>query len=103
MVEIHKFDVIIVGAGAVGVEFAGIYAGFGCEVTIVEMAPNILPLCDTDMQKRMGLALRKQFIKTMTSSTVKGIKRGLEGLDVTVESKGKETVLSAEKVLVAGM
>lgn len=94
-------SIIIVGAGAVGVEFAGIYAGFGCEVTIVEMTPNILPLCDTDMQKRMGLALRKQFIKTMTSSTVKGIKHGVEGLEVTVESKGKETVLSAEKVLVA--
>ena len=94
-------SLIIIGAGAVGIEFAGIYAGFGCEVTVVEMAPNILPLCDTDMQKRMGLALRKQDITTLAGTAVKGIKRGLNGLEVTVESKGKEKVLSAEKVLVA--
>jgi len=94
-------SIIIIGAGAVGIEFAGIYAGFGCEVTVVEMAPNILPLCDSDMQKRMGLALRKQAIKTMAGSTVKEIKRGSLGLEVTVESKGKETILAAEKVLVA--
>lgn len=94
-------SLVIIGAGAVGVEFAGIYAGFGCEVTVVEMAPNILPLCDTDIQKRMGLALRKQFIKTMAGTMVKEIKRGLDGLEVTVGSKGKETVLCAEKVLVA--
>jgi len=104
--EVLKLDeipgsMIIIGAGAVGVEFAGIYAGFGCMTTVVEMAPTILPLCDVDMQKRMGLVLRKQHIAIKTGATVKSITRGVEGLAVTIESKGKEEVLEAEKVLLA--
>ncbi|MEG1412291.1 MAG: dihydrolipoyl dehydrogenase [Acidaminococcaceae bacterium] len=94
-------SIIIIGAGAVGIEFAGIYANFGCAVTVVEMAPTVLPLSDSDLQKRMALALRKQYITTKTGAMVKGIKRGLEGLDVTLELKGKTEVISAEKVLVA--
>lgn len=94
-------SLVVIGAGAVGVEFAGIYAAFGCEVTLVEMAPNILPLCDTDLQKRMALALRKQYVKTMTGAAVTNIKHGHEGLEVTISAKGRETVVTAEKVLVA--
>ena len=53
------------------------------------------------MQKRMGLVLRKQHIAIKTGATVKSITRGVEGLAVTIESKGKEEVLEAEKVLLA--
>ena len=91
----------IIGAGAVGIEFAGIYAAFGCEVTVIEMAPAILPLCDGDLQKRMGLVLRKQGIKILTGAAVKEIKAGSEGLGVLVEVKGKEQVVEVEKVLMA--
>lgn len=94
-------SIIVIGAGAVGIEFAGIYAGFGCETTVVEMAPAILPLCDVDLQKRMGLALRKQYITCKTNTQVTNIKRGYEGLEVTMAAKGKTEVLTAEKVLVA--
>lgn len=94
-------SMVIVGAGAVGVEFASIYAGFGCITTVVEMAPAILPLCDTDMQKRMGLSLRKQYITTKVGAAVKAISRSENGLAVTIEQKGKEEVLEAEKVLLA--
>lgn len=94
-------SMIIVGAGAVGVEFASIYAGFGCMTTVVEMAPAILPLCDTDMQKRMAMSLRKQFITTKTGAVVKTIKQAGRGLAVTIDYKGKEEVLEAEKVLLA--
>jgi dihydrolipoamide dehydrogenase len=55
-------SLLIVGAGVIGLEFAGIYAGFGCQVTVVEMTPSILPPSDIDMQRRMNVALRKQFI-----------------------------------------
>ncbi|MDD4320750.1 MAG: dihydrolipoyl dehydrogenase [Acidaminococcaceae bacterium] len=94
-------SMVIVGAGAVGVEFAGIYAGFGCMITIVEMASAILPLCDVDMQKRMGLSLRKQHITAKTGAAVKAVTRGSNGLSVTIEYKGKEEIIEAEKVLLA--
>lgn len=94
-------SMVVVGAGAVGVEFAGIYSGFGCRTTIVEMAPAILPLCDVDMQKRMGLSLRKQHIEVKTGAAMKAIAKGSEGLAVTIEYKGKKEVIEAEKVLLA--
>jgi dihydrolipoamide dehydrogenase len=94
-------SLLIVGAGVIGLEFAGIYAGFGCQVTVVEMTPSILPPSDIDMQRRMNVALRKQFITVKTNAAVKEIKTGAEGLNVSVESRGKTEVLTAEKVLIA--
>jgi dihydrolipoamide dehydrogenase len=94
-------SLLIVGAGVIGLEFAGIYAGFGCQVTVVEMTPSILPPSDIDMQRRMNVALRKQFITVKTNAAVKEIKTGVEGLNVSVESRGKTEVLTAEKVLIA--
>lgn len=94
-------SLLVIGAGAVGAEFAGIYAAFGCAVTLVEMAPAIVPICDADVQKRMALALRKQGIKIMTAASVKEIKAVPYGLRVTVEVKGQPAELEVEKVLVA--
>jgi dihydrolipoamide dehydrogenase len=94
-------SLLIVGAGVIGLEFAGIYAGFGCQVTVVEMTPSILPPSDIDMQRRMNVALRKQFITVKTNAAVKEIKTGAEGINVSVESRGKTEVLTAEKVLIA--
>jgi dihydrolipoamide dehydrogenase len=95
-------SMVVIGAGAVGVEFAAIFRAFGCEVTIVEMLPAILPSIDTDLVKRMGLLLRKQGIKMLTGARVTGIRPGPEGLTVAVAAAdGGEQELAAEKVLAA--
>ncbi len=92
----------IIGAGAVGVEFAAIFRAFGCEVTVVEMLPAILPSIDADLVKRMALLLRKQGIKLLTGARVTAIRPGPEGLTVAVATAdGKEQELAAEKVLAA--
>ena len=94
-------SMLIIGAGVVGVEFAGIFAAFGTAVTLVEMAPTILPGTDADIPKRLGPALRKQGIKTIPSAKVLSIEQTDSGLCVTVESKGKTEQITVEKVLVA--
>ncbi len=94
-------SLVIIGAGAVGIEFASIYAGFGCQTTVVEMAPSILPPSDVDMQRRMALVLRKQYIECKTGAAVREIRYGAEGLEVVAEIKGKEEVFVGEKVLLA--
>jgi len=91
----------IVGAGAVGVEFAAIFRAFGCEVTLVEMLPAILPNIDTDVVKRMALLLRKQGVKMLTGARVTGIRPGPAGLALTVAAGDSEQELAVEKVLVA--
>jgi dihydrolipoamide dehydrogenase len=94
-------SMVVIGAGAVGVEFAAIFRAFGCEVTIVEMLPAILPSIDADLVKRAGLSLRKQGIKILTGAQVTAIQPGPEGLTVGVSAGGREQNLPAEKVLVA--
>lgn len=94
-------SMLIIGAGVVGVEFAGIFAAFGTAVTLVEMAPTILPGTDTDVPKRLGPALRKQGIKTLPAAKVLSIEQTADGLCVTVESKGKSEQIHVEKVLLA--
>lgn len=95
-------SMVVVGAGAVGVEFASIFQTFGSQVTVVEMLPAILSNIDSDLVKRMGLLLRKQGIKTLTGSRVTGIRPGPAGLTVSVAgADGKEQELDAELVLAA--
>jgi dihydrolipoamide dehydrogenase len=68
MTEVPK-SMVVIGAGAVGIEFAAIFQSFGCNVTVIEMLPSILPNVDSEIVKRMGLLLRKQGIKFMTNTS----------------------------------
>lgn len=100
LTEVPK-SMVIVGAGAVGVEFAFIFRAFGCEVTLVEMMPAILPNIDSDLVKRMGVVLRKQGVKMLAGAKVTSIEQNDGMLSVTVETgKGVQTI-SAAKVLAA--
>ncbi len=100
LAEVPK-NIVIIGAGAVGIEFAAILRAFGCEITVVEMLPSILPGIDEELVKRMGLILRRQGIKMMVNTRVTGIRQVAEGAVVTLDSgKGAQEVV-AEKVLVA--
>jgi len=94
-------SMLVIGAGAVGIEFAAIFQSFGCEVTVVEMLPSILPGIDSDMVKRMGPILRKQGIKMLTNTKVKSMEKSNEGIKVFLDNgKGLQEIV-VERVLVA--
>ncbi|SMC88138.1 dihydrolipoyl dehydrogenase [Sporomusa malonica] len=94
-------SMLIIGAGVVGVEFGFIMKSFGCEVTIVEMLPTILPMVDSDLVKRMGLILRKRGIKTLAGARVTAIEAVQDGVVVTVNTGKDVQEFTVEKVLVA--
>ena len=95
-------DMIIIGAGAIGIEFAYFYAAFGTKVTVVEMMPNILPVEDTDVSVALEKSFKKQGIVCLTSTKVTGTKDNGASVDVTVQgADGKEQTLTAEVCLVA--
>jgi dihydrolipoamide dehydrogenase len=93
-------SMVIIGAGAVGVEFASIYRSFGSEVAVVEMLPQILPLEDEEVAKELEKILRKRGIKIHTGSKTESIKAAKGGYEVKLGGASNET-LTAEKVLVA--
>jgi dihydrolipoamide dehydrogenase len=92
---------LVLGAGAVGVEFASIYARFGSTVTIVEMLPRVLPIEDEEISAEMQKALKKRGIEARVGTKVEDVKVGEREVEVKVSSpKGSET-LKAEVLLVA--
>lgn len=92
---------IIVGSGAIGVEFAYFYNSMGTEVTIVEFMPNIVPVEDEDVSKQLGRSFKKNGIKIMTSSEVTSVDTSGNGVKATVKTKKGEEVLEADMVLSA--
>ena len=94
---------IIVGAGAIGVEFAYFFNAFGTEVTLVEMLPNVLPVEDTEISVALERALTKQGIAFKLSSKVTGAKAQKNGVELTVEpvDGGEAETLKADYVLLA--
>jgi dihydrolipoyl dehydrogenase len=93
---------LILGAGAVGVEFASIYNSFGSAVTIVEMLPRILPLEDEEISAELSKALRKRGIEVKVSTKVEDVKVVEKGVEVRVKSeKAGEEMLKAAVLLVA--
>jgi dihydrolipoamide dehydrogenase len=94
-------SMIIIGAGAIGVEFASIYQPYGCQVTLVEMLPQVLPLEDAEIANLLSRSLTKQGIRVMTSTRVEGVEIGGGGVEVRVSSEKGEETLRAERALVA--
>ena len=92
----------IIGAGAVGVEFASVFSRFGTEVTILEMLPRIVPVEDEEISKELDRVFRKQKIRVETSSKVENVQVLADSCKITVTlSNGKKEEISAEKLLVA--
>lgn len=99
--EIPK-TLIVVGAGAVGVEFASIYNSFGTDVTILEALPRVVPVEDEEISAELDKSLKKRGIKIFTSSAVEGVKKDAKGVTVSFKDKdGKAQTLQAEKLLLA--
>jgi len=98
--EIPK-SLVIVGAGAVGVEFASIFRSFGTEVTILEMLPRLVPIEDEDISKELARVYRKREIVFHTSAKVEKIEKSKSGISVTFSAEGKQQKIDAEKILIA--
>jgi dihydrolipoamide dehydrogenase len=94
-------SLVVLGAGAIGVEFAYFYSTLGTQVTIVEMMPNILPIEDEDVSKELERNFRKKKIAIRTKTKVEGIDTAEEGVRVRVSSDKGEEVLEAEIALMA--
>ena len=91
----------IVGAGAVGSEFADVFAAFGTQVTLIEVLPNILPVEDADSSKEVERAFKKRKIDVMTGAKISNVKVGKDNVSMTVEAGGAKNDLKVDVVLVA--
>jgi dihydrolipoamide dehydrogenase len=93
---------VVVGAGAVGVEFASIFRSFGSEVTILEMLPRVVPLEDEEISTELEKAFRKRGIRIFTQAKVESVKKEAVGATVVFRDKsGQPQNLAAENVLIA--
>ncbi len=101
LIEKAPKSMVIVGAGAVGCEFADVFSAFGSQVTIVEVMPNILPVEDVDCSKEVERAFKKRKIEILTGAKLSGVKVGKDSVSMTVESSGAKKELTADVVLVA--
>ena len=94
-------QMVIVGSGAIGVEFAYFYNAIGTEVTVVEYLPNIVPVEDVEVSKQLARSFKKTGINIMTSSEVTGVDTSGAKTKVTVKTAKGEKVLEADVVLSA--
>ncbi|HUR00236.1 MAG TPA: dihydrolipoyl dehydrogenase [Gemmatimonadaceae bacterium] len=91
----------VVGAGAVGCEFADVFAAFGTQVTLIEALPVILPLEDADCSAELARAFKKRKIDVRSGAKITDVKVGKNSVTMNVEVGGKKESLEVEKVLVA--
>jgi len=94
-------SVIIIGSGAIGVEFGTIWNSFGVDVTIVEMLPNIVPLEDEEVSAELAKSFKKQGIKVLTDHKVESVEAKTGSVEIRVSNNGEEKTLQAEQALVA--
>jgi dihydrolipoamide dehydrogenase len=92
----------VIGAGAVGLEFASLYRSFGAEVTVIEALPRLAPLEDEDVSKEIARALRKRGIASAAGTSVRSVRDTGEQVDVVyTPADGEETTISVDVCLVA--
>ena len=94
-------SIVIVGGGAIGVEFAYIYKMYGVDVTIVEALPRLVPNEDEDISTQLERSFKRHRIEIMTGSSVIGADTSGSGVKVTVEKDGAQQMLDCDQVLVA--
>ena len=94
-------SMIIVGAGAVGCEFADVFNAFGSQVTLIDVMPAILPLEDADSSKEVERAFKKRGITVLTGAKISNVKSAKNSVSMTVDAGGEKKDLTADVVLVA--
>lgn len=95
-------SMVVLGSGAVGVEFASVYSRFGCDTTVVELLDRIVPLEDAEVSKELERSFKKRGIKCLTGVKMDKLEKSKSGVKVSgKDSKGKDITLEAEMLLVA--
>ena len=95
-------SMVIIGSGAVGVEFASLYRSFGTEVTVIEMLPRLVPVEDEDVSKELLRSFKKKGINCFVNTKVEKVEKTKSGVSVTFTPQGEQPQkLEAEKVLIA--
>ena len=94
-------SVIVIGAGAVGVEFADVFAAYGTQVTIVEALPRLLPLEDEEVSRALARSFARRKIDVRAGARVQAVRPGTDGVTVEIEHEGQAVRLAAEQVLMA--
>jgi dihydrolipoamide dehydrogenase len=92
---------IVIGAGAVGMEFADVYSAYGVQVTVLEALPRVLPLEDEEASAQIGRLFARRGIAVRAGVMVRGVKPDADGVSVEVEAEGKTERLRADQVLMA--
>lgn len=92
---------VVIGAGAVGLEFASFYRSFGAEVTLIEALPRIAPLEDEDLSKELARHFRKRGIQAFPGANVQGIDQTEQGVKVVYDVGGETKAVNAEVCLIA--
>ena len=94
-------SLLVIGSGAIGVEFASFYQTLGTKVTIVEVQDRILPVEDKEVSEFAHKSFEKQGMKIQTSSMVKKLQKNKNSVTATIEHKGKASTLEVDRVIVA--
>ena len=94
-------SLLVVGSGAIGIEFASFYRTMGAEVTVVEVMDRILPVEDEEISKFAHKAFEKQGMKLLTATNVKAFNKGKDNVTVTLEAGGKTSEVTVDRVIVA--
>ena len=94
-------SLLVVGSGAIGIEFASFYRSMGAEVTVVEVLPRVLPVEDEEISAFAHKAFEKRGIKLRVGATVKALDKGRDNVTVTVEAGGKTEKITVDRVIMA--
>jgi dihydrolipoamide dehydrogenase len=94
-------SLLVVGSGAIGIEFASFYNELGVDVTVVELAERVLPVEDAEISKIAQKSFETQGIKIKTSTTVKDAKKSANGIEVMLDTKGEQTKLKVDRIITA--
>ncbi len=95
-------SLLVVGSGAIGIEFASFYRTMGADVTVVEVLPQILPVEDAEIAAHARKRFEKQGIKILTEAKVTGLKKGADEVTATIETKdGKTQTMTVDRVISA--
>ncbi|MBS0638814.1 MAG: dihydrolipoyl dehydrogenase [Acetobacteraceae bacterium] len=94
-------SLLVIGSGAIGIEFASFYLNMGAQVTVVEVLPRILPVEDEEISAFAHKAFEKQGMKLITGASVKSVQKGADNVTVTVESGGKSQTITVDRVISA--
>lgn len=94
-------SVVIIGGGAIGMEFATVWSGYGAKVTVVEMLPRVLPLEDEEVSNELAKAFKKRGVQILAGHKVESVQATENGVKVVVSVDGQQTTIEAEQALMA--